>query len=157
MKELVFSVLGTCLVGGIVGVLGVGSHARRYIRYICALLLTLCLLRPLSELTPNGLDLSDLLIDGTQIEQTVPTEYLRQFEQQMDRSLTVLLKEQLSLGENSILVIASAEDHGGQPVLVQVKVRLFDLKAAAYTGRIRSILEQACGCTIVVEEDVHIS
>ena len=156
MRELVFSVLCTCLAGGIVGVLGVGGHARRYIQYICALIVTLCLLRPLFAISLDGLDFSNLFSDSTEILQTVPKEYLRQFERQMDTSLTSLLKEQLSLEEGSFLVMASAEDRQGQPILSQVKVRLFSLKAAAYTGRIRAILEESCGCTIVVEEDVHI-
>ena len=120
------------------------------------MIVTLCLLRPLFAITLDGLDFSNLFSDSTEILQTVPKEYLRQFERQMDTSLTSLLKEQLSLEEGSFLVMASAEDRQGQPILSQVKVRLFSLKAAAYTGRIRAILEESCGCTIVVEEDVHI-
>ena len=157
MASLLLAVISTALVTGVVTALGAGGSYEKYLRYFCALLLTLTLLSPLAGLIDGGFDVADLFPGvGNGMEEAVPDAFLREFELQTEQAVRQLLENEYSLAKNACMPIVSAEDVNGTPVLVRVEVRLYTVKAAALTGQIRKRLQQACGCEIVITEDVRL-
>ncbi len=157
MQTVWFSLLLVSLISGIVSVLGAGSAFEKYLQYFCALLLTLALLSPIAALNGGDVVLPDLFPEGQEQEfGQVPQAYLKQFEAEIENAVSELLWERLTLPKDACLPIATAKDQEGVPILCRVEVRLYTLKAAAKTAAIRSLLEEACGCDIVIREDVRI-
>lgn len=157
MQTVWLSILLVSLVSGVVFVFGAGGAFEKYLQYFSALLLTLALLVPLSTLTDGDFDISSLFPETQeQGQEQVPQAYLRQFEAETERAVSELLAGQLSLEKGACLPIATAKDEGGIPMLCRVEIRLYTLKAVAKTAAIRALLEEACGCEVVIVEEVHI-
>ena len=156
MQSIWLSLLLVSLVSGVISVFGAGGAFEKYLQYFCALLLTLALLLPISALKEGDIVFPDLFPEGQESELgKVPQAYLRQFETETEKAVSKLLWEQLSLSKDACLPIATAVDQKGMPTLFRVEVRLYTLKAAAKTARVRSLLEEACGCEIVIVENVR--
>lgn len=156
MKTTLIAVLTVALTVGLLQALGNGSAFEKYLRYISALLLTLTLLSPLSQLINGDFSFEDLFIkQENTVAETVPEAYLRRFETEIENAVSSLLKEEFSLEFDQARPVASAEDAGGTPVLACLELRLYTLKGAAFTGKIRKRLEQALGCKVSIVEDVR--
>ena len=157
MGTVLLSLLVICLAAGAVGALTEGGGFEKYLQYICALLLCLGLLLPLSRLTTEELLDPELFPDGAETEaEKVPEAYLRQFETEIERAVTALLESEFSLAANACRPVATAVDDKGMPTLCRLEVRLYTLKGAALTGKIKRTLEDACGVQVVIVEDVRL-
>lgn|GEM_PF-2271109 len=147
--------LSAVLTAGIVKALGAGSAFEKYLRYVCALLLTLGLLSPLRSLLQAELPFPDFTLSGDESnEEQVPDAFLRQFEYATEEAASALLEKELSLGKDACSVRAFARDENGLPRLMRLEVTVRTLKGAAATGKIRERLEQTCGCEVQVREDI---
>lgn len=157
MKTIWLSLLLVSLLSGILSVFGAGSAYEKYLQYFCALLLTLALLVPISAVKEGEFSFPDLFPEG-QISEVgkVPQAYLRQFEAETEKAISELLHQKLSLSKGTCLPVATAKDEAGMPILCRVEVRLLSLKAVAKTASIRSLLEEACGCEIIIVEDIRL-
>ena len=156
MKTVLLAVLAASLTVGIIQAIGTGDSFDKYLRYVCALLLTLALLSPLSALLYGELSFSALFPEGeAPPAEVVPEQYLRHFETEIETAVSRLLKEEFSLQIDACRPVASAKDEEGVPKLVHLEIRLYTLKGAALTGKIRDRLEEACGCGVTVVEDVR--
>ena len=93
--------------------------------------------------------------EGDGSSETVPEEYLRRFETEIEGAVSNLLKEEFSLEIDEVRPIASAKDENGIPVLYHLEVRLYTLRSAALTGKIRKRLEKAVGCAVDLTEEVR--
>ena len=157
MGTVLLSLLATCLTAGVIATLGEGGAYEKYLQYVCALLLCLVLLIPLSRLTKEEFWDPDLFFDGASSEvEKVPQAYLKQFEVEIERAVSALLKDEFALAEDACRPIATAVDEKGMPTLCRLEIRLYTLKGAALTGKIKHTLEEACGVEVVIVEDVRI-
>ena len=154
MKEFLFSLLTAVLAAGMIKALGAGTVYDKYLRYVCALLLTLGLLSPLRALMEADLALPEFSFGDKESTLPVPESFLRRFEYETEEAVAALLEAEFSFGKEICGVKAVAEDDGGMPRLILVKVTVRTLKGAAATGKIRKHLETACGCEVQVEEDI---
>ena len=154
MGKALLSVMMTVMVAGIVKALGSGTFFDKYIRYICALLLTLGMLSPLGSLQETELTFPDFTQTEEGGKEQVPDSFLRRFEYETEEAVMQLLQEEFSLDREVCQAVAYAKDEGGVPKLFRVQVTLHTLKGAALTGDIRKRLEQACGCEVYIREDI---
>ena len=157
MKELLLSILAASFAAAGVTALGQESDFAKYYRYICALLLVLCLLSPLVELKKGNFSLA--FWNAVSLPETsavpVPDFYLRELEEQVALSLEAQLERELGLSKDSFSLQVEAVDVKGQPTLSLVRVWLKRFSSVAKTGKIRSLVEEACGCAVEIQEDVR--
>ena len=154
MRWTIVAVLTAVLTAGAVKVLGSGTAFDKYIRYVCALLLTLGILRPLKTLLEGEISLPEFSVSGEEVGQAVPEAFLRNFEYQTEKAVEEALLAQFSLDGTECRVVAKAEDKDGLPKLKSVTVSLYTLKGAALTGQIRRYLEGELGCEIAIREEI---
>ncbi len=155
MQNILIAVLAASISAGIITALGTGGKAEKYLRYFSALLLTLAILSPLCSFFQNGFSFSELFPEGDNAHvEAVPQRFLRQFETEIEKAVSALLEDEFLLAKGDCLPIATAEDRDGMPVLLQVELRVYTLRGALLTGKIRECLEKACGCKIVITEEV---
>lgn len=154
MGNVLMTVLTAVLGAGIVKILGQGSVFDKYLRYLCALLLTLGLLSPLRLLLQTDFSLlTPELLPDAGVEK-VPESFLQRFAYETEEAVMGLLKEEFDLARDACLAVAFAKDADGMPKLSRVEVTLRTLKAAASTGKIRKRLESVCGCEVIIREEI---
>ena len=154
MKNILLSLLATALTSGIITALG-GGPFEKYLRYLCALLLTLVLLTPLRSLLTTGFSPPQWLPQEEIQSSKVPDSFLRQFEEEVEKAATSLITSELSLSASAFKVEATAADNNGTPYLSKVELTLYTLMAAAKTEALRDCLSKACGCTVTVCEEIN--
>ena len=156
MKSVVLALLTVSLTAGLLQAIGAHGSFEKYLRYVSALLLTLVLLSPLEGLKNGELSFSGLLWkDDLPVTEAVPEEYLRRFEQEVERAVSDLLEKEFSLQIDEVRPIASAEDENGVAVLCHLEIRLYTPRGAMLTGKIRKCLKEAVGCRVTIVEDVR--
>lgn len=158
MKELLLSVLVASFAAAGVTALSQESDFAKYYRYLCALLLTLCLLSPLAELKKGNFSLAfwHILSSPAETMVPVPTAYLREFENQVSLALQKRMEEEFSLQKDDFSLAVQAEDRAGQPTVTLVRVWLKSFGAVAKTGKIRSFVKENCGCKVEIYEDIRL-
>jgi len=157
MMSMLLAVLSASLLAGVVNALGTGSGFEKYLRYFCALLLTLALLAPLGELKNIDTGWEEVLPEGDSAKtEQVPEQFLRRFESETEKAVLVLLEEEFSLSKKEVGVAAMAEDREGMPVLARLELTLYTVRGAALTGMVARRLEQACGCRVVITEMIRL-
>ena len=153
MRELLLSDLATVLTSGVITSLGSGSF-QKYLRYLCALLLTLAILTPLGALLSKEHSFSDLLPTEQESAEAVPEAFLRQFESEVEKAASRLIEDEFSLPATDFQLTATAKDVNASPSLVHLHLTLYTLKGAAQTGTLKKRLAQACGCEVTVTEEI---
>ena len=154
MGTALLSVMMMVMVAGMVKALGSGTFFDKYLRYICALLLTLGILSPLRSLLETEFSFPDFIQTESDGVEQVPDSFLRRFEYETEEAVMQLLQEEFSLGRDVCQAVAYAGDEAGMPKLLGVEVTVHTLEGAALTGKIRDRLEQACGCEVRIREDI---
>ena len=154
MASVLTTLLTAVLTAGVVKILGEGSAFDKYLRYLCALLLTIGLLSPLKSLFEGDFSLSDYIPQADFEQEAVPESFLRSFEYETEKAVAEILFSEFSLDSAACQTVAKAEDENGLPKLTSVSVSLHTLKGAAQTGQIRRYLEGALGCEIIIREEI---